>query len=249
MSSPLVSIVIPTYNNFEGLLLSLESIKNQSFTDYEVIVIDDGSSDKRYKEWKFDQKVNVINRTINSVQKKGYFSDSIRNDGIENSSGKYIAFLDDDDYWFPEKLGLQIQKLESSKFKMTSSEAVSYMGLYDEQKPSKLYNNEIVFNEISNIYKKSKLNKEFRKNFLFKFKYPSIWTSRFISIHNCIITSSVVVEKKLLEKVGNFRDLQNDKRYSDWDCWLGLLTHTDLYYFSEPLLFYSLSDGQNKRPQ
>ena len=170
MSSPLVSIVIPTYNNFEGLLLSLESIKNQSFTDYEVIVIDDGSSDKRYKERKFDQKVNVINRTINSVQKKGYFSDSIRNDGIENSSGKYIAFLDDDDYWFPEKLGLQIQKLESSKFKMTSSEAVSYMGLYDEQKPSKLYNNEIVFNEISNIYKKSKLNKEFRKNFLFKFK-------------------------------------------------------------------------------
>ena len=47
MESPLVSVIIPSHNRFEGLLLALESVEKQSFTDYEVIVINDGSDDER----------------------------------------------------------------------------------------------------------------------------------------------------------------------------------------------------------
>ena len=92
------------------------------------------------------------------------------------------------------------------------------------------------------------LNQSWKKG-LYNFRYPSIWTSKFIKIHNCIITSSVVVEKNLLDKIGNFRDIQSKKLWADWDCWLGLLTHTDSYYFSDPLLYYNLSDGLNSKPQ
>lgn len=248
MSKPLVSIIIPSHNRFDSLLLSLESISKQTFKDYEVILINDGSDDERYKNLQFDSDIIAIHLEKNSVKENGYFSDSIRNHGIDRASGKYIAFLDDDDYWFPNKLEKQINKLESSDLKMVCSEASSNYGLYDESSTKTLFNDQIVFNEISKIYKNSSMKKEFQKKRIFKFEYPSIWTSKFIKIHNCIITSSVVVEKNLLNKIGNFRDIQSKKLWSDWDCWLGLLTHTDCYYFSEPLLYYNLDDGLNSNP-
>ena len=245
MVTPLVSIILPSYNRFEGLLCSLASIYNQTFKDFEVLIINDGSSDKRYKQFNYQLNTKVIHLEENSVLKKGYFSDSIRNFGIEEAKGKYIAFLDDDDYWFSDKLEKQIEILESTKVKMVCSEAICNFGLYDSKLNSKLFNQEIVFKQISKIYKKSNIKKEFMKNRIYKFKYPQIWTSKFIKIHNCIITSSLIVEKELLNKIGNFRDIQSKKLWSDWDCWLGLLTHTDCHYISEPLLYYNLDSGQN----
>lgn len=249
MENPLVSVIIPSHNRFEGLLHALESVKKQSFTDYEVIVINDGSDDERYLDYTFDIDVKVIHLKMNSVKEKGYFSDSIRNFGINKAKGKYIAFLDDDDYWFSNKLEVQIDKLESLDLKMACSEATSNYGLYDEQSENRLFNQQIVYKEISKIYKNSPMKREFQKKGLYNFQYPSIWTSKFIKIHNCIITSSVVVEKNLLDTIGNFRDIQSKKLWADWDCWLGLLTHTDSYYFSDPLLYYNLSDGLNSKPQ
>ena len=245
MVTPLVSIILPSYNRFEGLLCSLESIYNQTFKDFEVLIINDGSADKRYKQFNYQLNTKVIHLKENSVLKKGYFSDSIRNFGIEEAKGKYIAFLDDDDYWFSNKLEKQIEKLETSEVKMVCSEAICNFGLYDSTLTGKLYNQEFVLNEISGIYKRTAMKKVFNKNKIYKFQYPEIWTSKFIRIHNCIITSSVVVEKELLNKIGNFRDLQNKKFCADWDCWLGLLTHTNCHYISEPLLYYNLDAGQN----
>ena len=118
MENPLVSVIIPSHNRFEGLLLALESVKKQSLTDYEVIVINDGSDDERYQNYNFDINVKVIHLKTNSVKEKGYFSDSIRNYGIDKAKGKYIAFLDDDDYWFSNKLEVQTDKLESLNLKM-----------------------------------------------------------------------------------------------------------------------------------
>ena len=116
MNKPLVSIIIPTHNRFDSLLLSLESISKQTFKDFEVIIINDGSEDERYRNHQFDSNVFVIHLENNSVKENGYFSDSIRNHGIDRASGKYIAFLDDDDYWFPSKLEKQINKLQINIF-------------------------------------------------------------------------------------------------------------------------------------
>ncbi len=248
MESPLVSVIIPSHNRFEGLLLALESVEKQSFTDYEVIVINDGSDDERYLDYNFDKNVKIIHLKMNSVKEKGYFSDSIRNYGIDEAKGKYVAFLDDDDYWFSNKLEKQIDKLESSELKMVCSEATSSLGLFVENTKKRLFNSDVVYKEVSKIYKNSLMKKEFQRKRVYNFEYPQIWTSKFIKIHNCIITSSVVIEKEILDKIGNFRDIQSKKLWADWDCWLGLLTHTDCYYFSEPLLYYNLSDGLNSNP-
>ncbi len=246
MSKPLVSIVIPTFNRYENLLLAIESIENQSFQDYEIIIINDASTDERYNNLNKINKTKIINLEKNSVRENGYFSDSIRNHGIDAANGKYIAFLDDDDYWMPNKLELQIGKLETGEFNLTCSDAFANNGMYDVGLTNKRFNQEIVFKEISDIYKKSKLKKNFVKRMNYKFEFPDIWDLKFIKVHNCIITSSVVVDKNLIVQIGKFRDIQTKKLYSDWDCWLGLLTHTDCYYFSEPLIYYDLNDGMNK---
>lgn len=246
---PLVSIVIPTYNNFEGLLAAIESIYSQTYENYEIIIINDGSSDKRYQEYKFDKEIKLVSLSKNSVEEKGYFSDSIRNEGIKIANGKYIAFLDDDDYWLQDKLERQINMLESSEHRMICSEAFASKGLFQKNKPCQLFIRELTYKELSKIYKKSKSNWDATTSkFSFKFQIPNIWNLKFISIHNCIITSSVVVEKSLIDKIGGFRDIPDKKRYSDWDCWIGLLTHTDCIYVDDPLLHYNLSPGMNITP-
>ena len=178
--------------------------------------------------------------------KKGGRGAISRNLAAQKSSYNYLAFLDDDDYWMPNKLELQIGKLETGEFNLTCSDAFANNGIYDVGLTNKRFNQEIVFKEISDIYKKSKLKKIFVKRMNYKFEFPEIWDLKFIKVHNCIITSSVVVDKNLIVQIGKFRDIQTKKLYSDWDCWLGLLTHTDCYYFSEPLIYYDLNDGMNK---
>ena len=242
---PLVSVILPSYNRFDSLLNSIKSINEQTHKNIEIIVINDGSTDKRYDEYVFDNNVNLISLKENSVNLKGYFSDSIRNYGIAESKGKYIAFLDDDDYWFPNKIEKQIDKLENTKFKISTSEALTGYGAFNNDKEYKLYNQDVHFNEISKIYKKSRLKNHFTKKFLFKFYYPEIWDINFIKVHNCIITSSLIVESELIKKIGGFREIQTKNHYSDYDCWLGLLTHSDCYYFKEPLLYYDMTKGMN----
>jgi len=242
---PLVSVIIPTYNNYVGLLKSLESINSQTYKNIEILIVNDGSTDPEYSNLIENENTRIINMKENSVIKNKYFSDSIRNEGIKESNGKYIAFLDDDDYWLETKLQNQIDILENSHYLMSCSDAFASFGQYGKNENYDLFNQKLNFEEIAKIYKKSKLKGRFVKNLIYNFDFPNIFDFKFISIHNCIITSSVVVDKELLNKVGNFRDIQSKKLYSDWDCWLGLLTHTDCVYIKEPLLHYDMTPGMN----
>ena len=242
---PLVSVIIPTYNNYVGLLKSLESINSQTYKNIEILIVNDGSTDPEYSNLIENENTRIINMKENSVIKNKYFSDSIRNEGIKESNGKYIAFLDDDDYWLETKLQKQIDILENSHYLMSCSDAFASFGYYEKKENYDLFTQEINLKEIAKIYKKSKLKGRFLKNLNYNFEFPNIFDFKFISIHNCIITSSVVVDKELLNKVGNFRDIQSKKLYSDWDCWLGLLTHTDCVYIKEPLLHYDMTPGMN----
>lgn len=96
---PLVSIVLPAYNAESYILSCINSVSNQSFRDWELIVIDDGSSDNTLSLCnhfvKVDSRLKVISKQNTGV------SDT-RNIGIFESTGKYIMFLDSDDYWYDE---------------------------------------------------------------------------------------------------------------------------------------------------
>jgi glycosyltransferase involved in cell wall biosynthesis len=107
---PTVSVVIPTYNRADVLPRAIDSVLNQTFEDFELIIVDDASTDSTEKVVNSytDNRLRFLQHEIN---KNG---SAARNTGIKASEGDYIAFLDSDDEWHPEKLEKQIQQLNES---------------------------------------------------------------------------------------------------------------------------------------
>lgn len=107
---PKVSVVIVTYNRPKFLPLAIRSVLKQSFQDFEILVVDNGI-DKPAKDLvkSFDDsRIKYLPQTGNTGCSGG------KNVGIKNAMGEYVAFLDDDDIWLPEKLELQIKALEEN---------------------------------------------------------------------------------------------------------------------------------------
>lgn len=110
MVLPLVSVVIPFYSNVNWLTEAVESVFAQTYKNFEVIVINDGSTEN------MEQFIKVFEGRIKYIYKANGGPGSARNVGIEKSIGKYIAFLDSDDIWLPNKLELQVMYMEKSGF-------------------------------------------------------------------------------------------------------------------------------------
>lgn len=106
---PAVSVVIPTYNHARFLKEALESVRNQSFPDWEAIVVNNYSTDDTVEvvEAMSDRRIRFINFGNNGIIAAS------RNKGIGLSVGKYIAFLDSDDRWYPDKLRHCVALLEA----------------------------------------------------------------------------------------------------------------------------------------
>lgn len=106
---PIVSVIIPTYNRTDFLKLTLESILNQTFKDFEIIVVDDGTpNDDNFFLCQTFEKVKYI-----KIENSGGPAKP-RNVGIREAKGKYIAFVDDDDLWLCNKLEKQAAVLENN---------------------------------------------------------------------------------------------------------------------------------------
>ena len=105
-----VSVIIPTYNRSMFISNSINSILKQTFQEFEIIVVDDSSTDNT-KEIVIGFNDNRIKYIQNKVNRGAAYS---RNVGIEYSNGHYLAFLDDDDEWTNDKLELQIEKFSNS---------------------------------------------------------------------------------------------------------------------------------------
>ena len=98
---PVVSVIIPTYNRWPWVAEAVESVLEQAHSFFEVIVVDDGSTDSTTERLK---KYGSIVRVL-SQQRSGVAA--ARNYGVSSARGRYIAFLDSDDFWLPQKLGIQ----------------------------------------------------------------------------------------------------------------------------------------------
>lgn len=108
--SPLVSIIVPTYNRGEYLRQAVESVLAQTYGNLELIVVDDGSTDAtpQYLDSLSDSRVRVVRRAQRSNAAVA------RNTGLAAARGEFLAFLDSDDLWFPEKLASQMRRLRES---------------------------------------------------------------------------------------------------------------------------------------
>jgi len=127
-SLPIVDIIIPNYNKGKFLKKCLESVFNQSHKKWNLIIVDDNSNDSSLhilKEFKNKKKIKIIRLTKN----KG--PSFCRNLGIENSNNNYIAFLDSDDIWKPNKLYDQLIYMIQNKYNFTYSD---YCTFYENEK-------------------------------------------------------------------------------------------------------------------
>jgi len=103
----MVSVVIPTYNRAPYVTMAIESALAQSYQDYEIIVVDDGSTDgTRDVLEPYRDRIRYMYQDNKGVS-------AARNTGIQESRGEWIAFLDSDDEWLPNKLEIQIGYVKS----------------------------------------------------------------------------------------------------------------------------------------
>lgn len=228
-----ISVIIPSYNRFDTLINTIKSVQNQSYPNIEIIVVNDCSSESKYYNYSWNN-VTIIHLPERSSKKFGYpCVGYVRNQGIKVSSGKYIAFCDDDDVWLPNKLNLQVALLKSTKCNLCCTEGLIGNGPYDETLINKYkkYNREYYWKTLKKIYSKTPfLNTNF----------PKIWGKKFLKIHNCVICSSVLVSKDILLKAGN---MQFQRRGQDYKCWLTCIKYTDIAYLEIPCIYYDLKHG------
>jgi glycosyltransferase involved in cell wall biosynthesis len=192
--NPLISIIIPTYNVEKYIKETLNSVINQSYNNFEVLVIDDSSTDSTAEE---------IKRIAKSDGRISYYKiehagrPSVpRNYGISKSSGEYVAFLDADDIWTRDKLKDQIRFLQK------------YPNLIFVYSMSVTFGNVNVFSPYYEVL--PLLNKAATTN------------GELILKGNSITCSSVMVRKEYLQKTGGYDEDPNLKAVEDYDLWLRL---------------------------
>ncbi len=130
-NKPTISIIIPTYNRSQLIVRAVKSVLNQTYQDFELIVVDDASTDNT------EEVVNSFDderiRYIRHEENKG--EAAARNTGIKAARGDYIAYQDSDDEWFPEKLARQIELLEHASPEV----GVIYTGFWKTENHRRTY--------------------------------------------------------------------------------------------------------------
>ena len=170
MQNPQISIIIPTYNRADFLPKTITSILNQTYQEWEAIIVDDASIDnteeivKGYQDSRIQYVSHKYNLGISAA----------RNTGIKNSKGKYIALLDSDDEWLPEKLSCQMKIFQKEDLKCGVVCTSAYI-----VKDGKISSCKALPNRLDSIYEK----------LIFK---------------NIIWCSSVLIRKECFEKLGLF---------------------------------------------
>ena len=105
MSSPSISVIIPTYNRAHCIKDAIESVLNQSFKDFELIVVDDGSTDGT------EETIRTYRNCLTLIRQQNSGVSAARNQGIRAARGEWVAFLDSDDLWEPDKLRIQTEEV------------------------------------------------------------------------------------------------------------------------------------------
>ncbi len=208
---PKVSVIIPTYNRAEFLRRAIRSVLNQTYQDFEIVVVDDASTDKSRDVVSgiSDERIRYICHEVN----KG--CPAARNTGVTNSRGEYIAFLDDDDEWLPDKLKMQVDLLDGSP----STTGGVYTASLVIDRPTGM---------ILDGAKPEKKGNLFDELFL----------------QNCIRSpSTVLIRRRCFEKVGRFDTSLGF--VDDWDMWIRVSKEFRLEYIKMPLVKYYYHDGQS----
>lgn len=188
-NKPLVSIIVPTYNRPEMLASALRSIQSQTFQDFEVIVVNDAGVDVAPIVAHFNTKGTI--RYINKETNQGLAA--ARNTGIRAAHGKYIAYLDDDDTYYPDHLETLVNFLEGETFQVAYSDAHRAI----QEKRGEAF---------ATVRRDAPYGDDFDADRLL--------------VENYIPVLSVMHERKCLDEAGFFDE--SLPRHEDWDLWIRL---------------------------
>ena len=221
--NPLISIIVPIYNSDSFLDQTINSVISQTYSQWELILVNNGSTDgSKFLMDSYEKK----DRRIKCIhfEKNSGGPAFPRNEGMKIAKGEYIAFLDSDDFWEKEKLEKQISQTDSKTKLIISSEAF----MVDE------HNNNLGELKKSNFFKRLKKFFDFKNIFL---------------IYNPIILSTSLVKKSPDLK---FQENENLQSIEDWALWIDLVsTGYELKIIDTPLCSYrvhkdSLSNKNNE---
>ena len=199
----MVSVVIPAFNMALFVRDAVESVFNQTYTDYELIIVDDGSSDNT------EEILQLYAGRIRYFKQTNAGVSAARNRGIQEAKADYVAFLDADDLWLPDKLELQMQAFDNQKDLALVACGYSVRGR----------DGKIVIRDV------------LRKN------YPTR-KELFQALSICQLipgcASGVVVKKKCFSEVGNFDTTL--RVGEDWDMWLRVVSQYNAYFIEQILV-------------
>lgn len=205
----MVSVIIPAYNCAPYLAETVNSVQQQSYPHFEIIIVNDGSTDSTLdvanQLAQKDSRIKVLSHS-NSKQGK------TRNAGVAAASGKYIAFLDGDDIWFPNKLELQLNALQQQGVDLVFSDGFICLN-------NNLNLREHTFQILQKILDRNDLELFYRQN-----QVP---------------TSTVVCTKTAFEKAGGFDEEPEVQNCEDYLLWVRMLDKGCRFYgLDENLILY-----------
>jgi len=218
--TPLVSIIIPTYNHAKFIRKALNSVINQTYHNWEAIIIDNNSTDETYKI--FDKITDSRIRYL-KINNNGIIAKS-RNVGIKEANGEWIAFLDSDDFWSEEKLEVCIRNINDSiDFIYHDLESLHHIP-------------KIFFNSKKFIGRQ--LNKPILNDILIST----------ISKGTAIGQSSVFIRKTILDKIGGISENKKLVASEDYNTWLRIAQVTNNFkYINKRLGYFLIHEGSTQK--
>jgi glycosyltransferase involved in cell wall biosynthesis len=201
-----ISVIIPVYNRADVIGRAVDSALNQTLKPIEIIVVDDGSTDDPEKV------LNKYGDEVRLIKQSNAGPSAARNHGISAAEGEYIAFLDSDDAWLPDKLERQVSMIVSDKVSFLITDSCGFSGCSQK----------------STTFQKSIFTD------LLQQKYPFVKDCfEMLVEQNFIHLSTVVIEKKWLADAGGFDEKMNVAE--DTDLWLRLSLHHQIGIIPEVL--------------
>lgn len=199
-----ISVIIPTWNREETLGKAIKSALNQTFPPFEVIVCGvDGSPDQKVVNSINDSRVRWIEGGCDGL------ASIPRNRGIKASRGDWLAFLDSDDEWLPDKLEKQLKFVNKMGCSAACSDAIRSI-------PSQGYKGTLLNGNV----------------------FGDLISFPLLTRDNYVVCSSVLIKKDIIEKCGGFPEDRSLKVGEDYALWLRASTLTNFAFIKEPLLVY-----------
>jgi glycosyltransferase involved in cell wall biosynthesis len=214
---PRVTILLTCYNHFEYLPECLDGVLAQTFTDYEILALDDGSTDGT-REWLKEREAEGKLRCIFNEQNLGTYA--TLNVGLGKAKGEFIAVLNDDDLWAGAKLERQIAMFDSNE----RLGLVHTSGWFIDGQGNKVEGEPLGF-----AFPSTRTGEILHD----------------LMHHNQIITSSALVKRECFEKLGPFDPSYYG--CGDWNMWLRVAREYHIGFVDEPLTFYRVHETNASR--